>query len=80
VLQTECGYTPSEIDQMTLLDVQRLARYWRDNPPLTVLVKIIAASLGVKFDKPDKSKYMSADEFKSLVAATGQGRTIIGGN
>ncbi len=30
---TSCGYTPIEIDEMTLHDVLGLLAYWRDFPP-----------------------------------------------
>lgn len=82
VLQTECGYTPSEIDEMTLLDVQRLSNHWRRSPPLRVLVSACAAALGVKLpstEKPDPSKYLSADEFAAMIRATDGGRVIPGG-
>lgn len=73
-LQTECGYTPDEINAMTLLDVQRLSNHWRRNPPLRTLVALCAAALGVKVSditvKTDESKYLSAEEFGALVRAT----------
>ena len=81
VLQTECGYTPDEIREMTLFDVQRLTNHWRWSPPLRVLVAACAAALGVKIgasEKPDPSKYMTADQFDALVRATDGGRTIVG--
>jgi hypothetical protein len=30
---TSCGYTPAEIDEVTLHDVLALFAYWRDFPP-----------------------------------------------
>ena len=83
MLQTECGYTPDEINAMTLLDVQRLANHWRRNPPLRMLVSLCAAALGVKLPEaeptPNKSKYMNADEFARFTNATDGGRSILGG-
>ena len=31
---TACGYTPAEIDEMTLYDVSALFAYWREYPPV----------------------------------------------
>ncbi|MGH6850008.1 MAG: hypothetical protein ACREDD_06125 [Methylocella sp.] len=36
---TSCGYTPSEIDEMTLHDVLGLFGYWRDFPPAHEILK-----------------------------------------
>lgn len=83
MLQSECGYTPSEIREMTIFDIQRLTRHWRKHPPLRVLVQAVAASLGVKFDPPtaDKAKqHMTADEFKRLVDMTGGGASLTAPN
>ena len=66
---------------MTLFDVQRLTNHWRGSPPLRVLVTACAAALGVKIgaaEKPDPSKYMTADQFDALVRATDVGRSLIG--
>ncbi len=30
---TACGYTPSDIDAMPMIDVLNLLRYWREAPP-----------------------------------------------
>lgn len=58
---------------MALSDVTRLWRHWRAHPPLRILVRGIAAALGVKFpEAPDPAKrYTTAEEFARLVAATG---------
>lgn len=42
---TECGYTPAEIRELTLADVERQSRYWKRNPPLHL---IAARFAGIK--------------------------------
>lgn len=38
---TACGYTPAEIDDMTLFDVATLFAYWRENPPVHEILKCV---------------------------------------
>jgi hypothetical protein len=38
---TACGYTPTEIDEMTLFDVIALYSYWRDHPPVHDILKAV---------------------------------------
>jgi len=38
---TACGYTPAEIDAMTLFDVAALFSYWRDYPPVHEILKAV---------------------------------------
>ena len=38
---TGCGYTPAEIDEMTLHDVLALFAYWRDFPPAHEILKCV---------------------------------------
>lgn len=38
---TGCGYTPPEIDEMTLDHVRALIAYWRDNPPVHEILKCV---------------------------------------
>jgi hypothetical protein len=38
---TGCGYTPAEIDEMTLWDVLSLFSYWRDYPPVHEILKCV---------------------------------------
>ncbi len=38
---TGCGYTPAEIDEMTLHDVLGLFAYWRDFPPAHEILKCV---------------------------------------
>jgi len=72
-LATECGYTPEEIRSMTLHDVDRITKGWNKAPPPRMLLMAIGAALGIKFQptKLDKPKYMTADEARALMRATG---------
>ncbi len=36
-----CRFTPSQIDEMTLFDIQALFAYWRDFPPEHEILKIV---------------------------------------
>lgn len=38
---TACGFTPAEIDEMTLFDVVGLFAYWRENPPVHEILKAV---------------------------------------
>ena len=38
---TVCGYTPMEIDDLTLFDVIALFSYWRDHPPVEDILKAV---------------------------------------
>lgn len=38
---TICGYTPADIDELTLFDVTALFRYWRDHPPADDILKAV---------------------------------------
>lgn len=38
---TACGFTPAEIDEMTLFDVLALFAYWRENPPVHEILKCV---------------------------------------
>ena len=40
-LMTSCGYTPAEIDEMTLHDVVGLFAYWRESPPVHEILKCV---------------------------------------
>ncbi|MFZ0729125.1 MAG: hypothetical protein WAM51_03250, partial [Methylovirgula sp.] len=35
------GFTPAEIDEMTLFDVMGLFSYWRENPPAHEILKAV---------------------------------------
>lgn len=63
---------------MTLSDVSMMHRYWRRNPPLRVLVACVAKALGVEFPdlskangKEPENKYMTAEELRRMIQATG---------
>lgn len=69
---------------MDLHDVAMMHGYWRRNPPLRVLVAMVAAALGInvapKDDKtkvdydltpPPGSQYMTPEALKRLVDMTG---------
>jgi hypothetical protein len=68
-LQTDCGYTPSQIRDMTFDDVHRLLKHWLKYPPLRDLV---AGFIGFEpaSDEPE-AKAMTAEEFKRLMDVTG---------
>ncbi len=36
-----CGFTPGDIDDMTLFDIQALFSYWRDFPPTHEILKLV---------------------------------------
>jgi len=38
---TVCGFTPADIDEMTLFDIQALFAYWREFPPAPEILKIV---------------------------------------
>jgi hypothetical protein len=38
---TSCGYTPAEIDEMTLHDIFGLFAYWRNSPPVNEILKCV---------------------------------------
>lgn len=55
---------------MTLDDINRLFKHWQKYPPLRDLV---AAFVGFEIppDEPAESKYLTADDFKRMMAMTG---------
>lgn len=71
------GYTFDDVRRMTLHDVALAHGYWKRNPPLEVLMAVVAKSLGVEFPeagkKPDdqSGKYMTEQEFRLMMRATG---------
>jgi hypothetical protein len=38
---TACGFTPGDIDEMTLFDIHALFDYWRDYPPVHEILKSV---------------------------------------
>jgi len=47
------GYTPAQIDCLTLHDVKILFRRWREFPPPNEALRIVAQCLGAKFSPID---------------------------
>ncbi len=72
-LATECGYTPEQIREMTLHDVDRIFKGWTKFPPLRVLVGGIGAALGIDYrqTKSENSNYMTAEQWGAFVRMTG---------
>jgi hypothetical protein len=70
-LQARCGYTPAQIRKMTLDDVSRLFAFWRKYPPLDVLFGAVHGFKPPEDGPPTESKYMTADDARRLMAATG---------
>jgi len=58
---------------MTLDDARLFTDHFTRHPPLRVLVKGVAAALGIKFELPDDKpkKYLTAEELRLIVEATG---------
>ena len=76
MLESECGFTPTEIRDMTLFDVQRLTHHWRRQPPLRTLVACCAAALGVKLpitESESKKRYMTAEELDRMLPIINSG-------
>jgi len=40
-LMTACGFTPTEIDEMSLADVIALFAYWRQHPPVNEILQCV---------------------------------------
>ena len=55
------GYTPAQIDALTLFDVRELFDYWREYPPAPEMLKVIARALRVEF-KPLASRRADNDD------------------
>ena len=63
------GYTFAEIDRMVLPEMMDLFRYWRDHPPVHVMV---AAWLGVG----SKDEAAEPTEIEAELAAAGETRSF----
>lgn len=63
-LQTDAGYTPAQIRDLTFDEVERLFEYWQTYPPVRDLV---AAAVGYK---PPVSSDLPPDSFERAKAAT----------
>jgi hypothetical protein len=47
-LATGCSYSYAVIDGMTLTEAEEIFGYWADNPPVHVMLQVIARMLGWK--------------------------------
>ena len=73
---TGCGYTPAEIDEMTLHDVLSLFAYWRDYPPVHEILKCVH-----RIERKPHSASASADDpsgIGGLIARFPDGSVRIG--
>jgi hypothetical protein len=62
-LATGCGYPYSVIDGMTLGEAGEIFAYWRENPPVHLMVQTIARMLGWK---PADDAAPSLDEIAAM--------------
>lgn len=46
------GWTFQDIDELTMTDVDDVFEYWKDNPPVPMMVR---AYLGIRKEKPKKA-------------------------
>jgi len=68
-MQTDCGYTPMQICEMTFEDLDPLFAHWKRYPPLRDLV---AGFIGFKpASATEEPKHLSADDMQRLMRATG---------
>ena len=74
------GYTPAQIDALTMFDVRDIFERWKEYPPVNEAMqtqeqylKIIARALGVKFQEPsarEENKTMPVDaNMKAMMEA-----------
>jgi hypothetical protein len=64
-LATELGWTYSDIDDLSLNDVDELMEYWKESPPVPMLVR---AYMGFgKKEKPKKADKKSLAEFAKML-------------
>jgi hypothetical protein len=68
-LQTDCGYTPAQIRELTLDDVNRLFSHWGKYPPVRDLVAV-AVGFDIPTDEPEMQP-MTAEEFRRMFEITG---------
>lgn len=77
MLHNECGFTPLQVREMTLFDIERLNRHWEKVPPLRLIVMGVAKSLGVEFNltqgKPKEPTAREAEAMIRMVNAVGGG-------
>jgi hypothetical protein len=66
-----CGYTPAEIDELTLFDVVALYAYWRDHPPVCDILKAV---YGIERQRPVERSPGDPSGIGALIAAFPDGR------
>ena len=71
LLATSCGYTYPQIDAMSLSQVRELLGYWRQHPPVHLLV---AAALGAQA-KPAPQDFAALMALAPGGALKAKGRT-----
>lgn len=67
----DCGFDPDQIRRIEFPDFIRYCNYSSKNPSTRQIVKAIAQSLGIEFTEPSATRYMTGEELKRLVDATG---------
>ncbi len=72
-LATAYGYTPAEIREMTLADVEMLSRSWQRQPPVCDLVHALAIWAGAvkpPAASPQSRERPSLADVKNLIGET----------
>src|SRR5262249_50060967 len=67
---TGCGYSFAIIDAMTLAETEQIFAYWREHPPVYLMVEVIARLLGWKPPEP------APPTFDQLLAAPPPGLAV----
>ncbi len=72
-IATATGWTLTQIEQLTLWDVNDLFDYWQDHPPTHLLVGAYVLG-GSRKGKPGQgSQHNNLNELKQMVASAGGG-------
>lgn len=72
MLASECGFTPAQVGEMTLIDIRRLSKYWQNHPSSRALLAALCKVHGVEIQPAgDKPKPMTREEFARMVQQTG---------
>lgn len=71
LLMADCGFVPDQIRSIEFPDFLRYCSFSAKNPSTRQIVQAIAASLGMEFSDPTPPRYMTGEELKRLVDATG---------
>lgn len=67
-LATACGYTPDEIDALTLPQVLDLYSYWKQHPPMH---ELLAMQLGYKPNVSADEAGVSDETMAAMLDASG---------